>query len=163
MISRELSMRLSAGLLPGRVNDRLVSGGSDLKFWLAQPRCPGIRETPPRCSHCCSMNSSLRLWLLLLEQAGLKEFCVQQALPDCGLHATFYSPLWYVQLDGCILTSLLETMGQLGHINDSFQKSMFSKLNLEIYGFRWVKQFQVLFAFSAQPAISEFISGRISE
>lgn len=125
MISRELSMRLSAGLLPGRVNDRLVSGGSDLKFWLAQPRCPDIRETPPRCSHCCSVNSSLQLWLLLLEQAGLKEFCVQQALPDCGLHATFYSPLWYVQLDGCILTSLLETMGQLGHINDSFQKTCF--------------------------------------
>lgn len=89
MISRELSMRLSAGLLPGRVNDRLVSGGSDLKFWLAQPRCPDIRETPLRC---CSMNSSLQLWLLLLEPAGLKEFCMQQTFPDCGLHATVFFP-----------------------------------------------------------------------
>ena len=89
MISRERSMRLSAGLLPGRVNDRLVSGGSDLKFWLAQPRCPDIRETPLRC---CSMNSSLQLWLLLLEPAGLKEFCMQQTFPDCGLHATVFFP-----------------------------------------------------------------------
>lgn len=75
----------------------------------------------------------------------------------------FSPPLWYVKLDGCILTSSLETMGQLGHINDSFQNSMFSKLNLETYGFRGVKHFQVLFAFSAQPAISAFISGRSSE
>lgn len=51
-----------------------------------------------RCHHDAqsyhSMNSSLQGWLLLLEQAGLKEFCVQQAFPDCGLKcklpATFF-------------------------------------------------------------------------
>ena len=155
-------MRLSAGLLPGRVNDRLISGGSDLRFWLAQPRCPDIRETPPRCftaalwiapcsCGCCSWN-----------KLDWRSSVCSRLFQTVGCRQLF-PPLWYVKLDGCILTSSLETMGQLGHINDSFQNSMFSKLNLETYGFRGVKHFQVLFAFSAQPAISAFISGRSSE